>query len=287
MIDVETHMARGGIKREGDYPYPGVDVGGLGGEQVENGGDDIASDLMSLAGDTEGDSRNDVFRQGEVQRRGVAGPHGSAAEDSGQIAMLMLKAARRDGHLPDGSHGTQELMKLELTNFDGQMEGHGDSRGGDACRGDGDVDQRHPPPKRFRWSTIDAAPAALPYEQREGSAGASSSTDPWRGAQPSSGGIATGTEAPLATVEDIDMSRLGTANHSQWAHGHRLWITGPMIWCQACGCFAGRRCGAAMVRPCSGAPLGNNRRRYIRRLREGRHPISNKPLVDKKPGLAS
>ncbi len=62
------------------------------------------------------------------------------------------------------------------------------------------------------------------------------------------------------------------------ARGHRLRITGSVIWCSVCGSHAARRLGKALKAECPGGATAANLTR-LTRLRQGLHPLSAKPLV--------
>ncbi len=62
------------------------------------------------------------------------------------------------------------------------------------------------------------------------------------------------------------------------ARGHSLRITGPMIWCSRCGRYALQRVGRSLKSACKGEAVGAYLTR-LARLREGRHPLKNTPLI--------
>ncbi len=62
------------------------------------------------------------------------------------------------------------------------------------------------------------------------------------------------------------------------AEGHRLMITGPIIWCDRCGRYATRRLGRALKAACCGNATGAYATR-LSRLRRGLHPLENVPVV--------
>ncbi len=62
------------------------------------------------------------------------------------------------------------------------------------------------------------------------------------------------------------------------ASGHRLVITGPLIWCERCGRYASRRVGRALKGGCVGEATGAYATR-LRRMREGLHPLTGAALL--------
>ncbi len=63
------------------------------------------------------------------------------------------------------------------------------------------------------------------------------------------------------------------------ANGHRLAITGSLIWCLKCGRYAAKRLGKALTARCLEKADGVYASR-LERLRQHRHPITNLPIVD-------
>ncbi len=61
--------------------------------------------------------------------------------------------------------------------------------------------------------------------------------------------------------------------------GHRLYITGPMVWCGRCGRYAKHRLRRTLRRACAGE-AGAAYATRLARLRAGLHPLSAEPLVD-------
>ncbi len=62
------------------------------------------------------------------------------------------------------------------------------------------------------------------------------------------------------------------------SNGHRLHITGPVIFCDRCGRYATRRVGKALKGVCGGSASGAYAAR-LARLRAGRHPISGESVI--------
>lgn len=62
------------------------------------------------------------------------------------------------------------------------------------------------------------------------------------------------------------------------AQGHRLRISGPLIYCDACGRYATRRIGRALKQRCRGTASGSYATR-LARMRSGRHPLSGLPIA--------
>jgi hypothetical protein len=63
------------------------------------------------------------------------------------------------------------------------------------------------------------------------------------------------------------------------ANGHRLAITGSLIWCLKCGRHAAKRLGKALTARCTERADGVYASR-LERLRQSKHPITNLPLLD-------
>ncbi len=63
------------------------------------------------------------------------------------------------------------------------------------------------------------------------------------------------------------------------ARGHRLRITGPVIWCANCGRYASRRLRRALKQECAGSAIGAYATR-LSRLKVGRHPITGDIIVE-------
>ncbi len=62
------------------------------------------------------------------------------------------------------------------------------------------------------------------------------------------------------------------------ARGHKLRITGSVIWCCVCGNHAARRLGKALKTDCPGGASTANQTR-LSRLKQGLHPLTSRPLL--------
>ena len=82
-----------------------------------------------------------------------------------------------------------------------------------------------------------------------------------------------------AAADDDPVWRAAVAQTStEQALGHRLTITGSLLWCVKCVAFAHQRHGAAFKRECTGYSNLGARRARRDRLARGLHPVTAKPL---------
>ncbi len=80
----------------------------------------------------------------------------------------------------------------------------------------------------------------------------------------------------VAWAEKAAGSDVAGAAH---AHHHVLFLSGGILWCDACGAYAGKF-AVGLARPRRGKPLGPSQRAGLRQLREGRHPRTRAPFRD-------
>ncbi len=66
---------------------------------------------------------------------------------------------------------------------------------------------------------------------------------------------------------------LAAAGSSQDGRGHDRYAYGDFVWCASCGAYA-ERFAVGLARPCPGRPLYDSRAAQLRRLQQGRHPLT-------------
>ncbi len=71
---------------------------------------------------------------------------------------------------------------------------------------------------------------------------------------------------------------LGAANSAD-APSHRRFMTGGIIWCDACGSYA-ESFAVGLARPCPQGPRNDGKAQHLRRLRQGLHPATGLVLQD-------
>ncbi len=80
---------------------------------------------------------------------------------------------------------------------------------------------------------------------------------------------------------DLPQHEFGGAAHGQaaprWGPGHDVYITGHVVWCKICGRYAIDR-SIGIAASCQGPARGVYVSR-LRRLRQGRHPLSGQPIL--------
>jgi len=70
----------------------------------------------------------------------------------------------------------------------------------------------------------------------------------------------------------------GRPGRLEFGPGHRLWKSGPVVWCQRCGAYAEVRC-RELRHPCKGPAEGGPRAGQLARLKSGRHPLTGVELA--------
>jgi hypothetical protein len=88
----------------------------------------------------------------------------------------------------------------------------------------------------------------------------------------------TGPTARAAVRDAASVRRGPAVPMARSSTGHSLVITGQLIWCARCGCYAAQRLRSTLRRECPGAPRRGHEQR-LARLREHRHPVSGIYLV--------
>ncbi len=86
-------------------------------------------------------------------------------------------------------------------------------------------------------------------------------------------GVQEGPEVPLRPFGRRYISMQGDPIDTYESLGHRLCITGSLVWCAKCGRYAARRLGKALKSHCTGRAEGVYASR-LERLRNGQHPIT-------------
>ena len=93
------------------------------------------------------------------------------------------------------------------------------------------------------------------------------SLERWQGAR-EKGRKGGDTEAGLGANEEARVQR----------GGHWLRVTGGLVWCTRCACYAHRRHGAGLKGVCKPGRSGAARAR-LARLHQGLHPVTGSSLV--------
>ena len=76
----------------------------------------------------------------------------------------------------------------------------------------------------------------------------------------------------------------GARGAPAYGAGHRLWISGAVVWCQKCGLYAEER-AKGLAHRCQLALHNAQRRNVLAHLRDGQHPRSGRPLGRPQPIL--